>query len=61
MHAMKTYGGVKVCLHLCLTSTLDVAEWQISSPENRTPRTKCMQGWVGLRAGLDTVGKRKTF
>jgi hypothetical protein len=39
MHAMKTYGGVNVCFHSCLTSTLDEVEWEASRSEKRTPGT----------------------
>jgi hypothetical protein len=47
-----------------LTSTLDGGEWSASRPERftpreRTPGTHWIGGWVGPRAVLDTVVKRK--
>jgi len=47
-----------------LTSALDGGEWSASSPGHfipgeRTPgSTQWIGGWVGPRAGLDTVTKR---
>jgi hypothetical protein len=57
---MKTYGGVAPPF---LTSTLDGDEWSASLPgrftlEERAPRTHCIGGWVGPRAGLGAVEKR---
>jgi hypothetical protein len=62
-HAMKTYWGVEVQLH-ALTSALDGGEWLASRPGRFTPRerapgTHWIGGWVGPRAILDTVVKRK--
>jgi hypothetical protein len=47
-----------------LTSALDGGEWSAScpgrfTPRERTPDTHWIGGWVGLRAGLVTVVKRK--
>jgi hypothetical protein len=61
---MKEYGGVDVEIHICLTSVLVGDEWSISrpgrfSPRERAPFTHWIGGWVGPRAGLDDVEKRK--
>jgi hypothetical protein len=48
-----------------LTLALDGGEWSASHPGRfipwggRTPRTHWIGGWVGPRAGLDAVAKRK--
>jgi hypothetical protein len=47
-----------------LTSALDGGEWSASrpgrfAPRKRTSGIRWIGGWVGLRAGLDTVVKRK--
>jgi hypothetical protein len=47
-----------------LTSILDGGEWSTSRPgrfthRKRAPGTLWIGGWVGHRAGLDTVKKRK--
>jgi hypothetical protein len=47
-----------------LTSALDGDEWSASRPARFIPReratgTDCIGGWVGLRAVLDAVVKRK--
>jgi hypothetical protein len=62
--AMKTYWGVEVLLHVFLTSGLYGGEWSASRSGRFTPRerahgTRWTGGWVGPRAGLDTVVKRK--
>jgi len=51
-------------LHAFVTSALDGDEWSASCPGRFTPRerapgTRWIGGWVGPRAGLDTVIKRK--
>jgi hypothetical protein len=56
---MKTYWGVEVSLHAFLTSTLDGGEWSASRPGRCTPSILCIGGWVGPRAILDRVAKRK--
>jgi hypothetical protein len=63
-HAMKGYWGVEVPLHTFLTSALDGGEWSASHPGRFAPRegftgTHWIGGWVGPRAGLDAVGRRK--
>jgi hypothetical protein len=49
-----------------LTSALDGGEWLASclsrfTPEEGTPGTHWIRGWVGLRAGLESVEKIKSF
>jgi hypothetical protein len=61
---MKAYGGVDVKIHIFLTSALGGGEWSASrhcrfSPGERAPGTPLREGWVGPRAGLDDVEKRK--
>jgi hypothetical protein len=62
---MKTYWGVEVQLHAFLTSELDGGEWLASrsgrfTARERAPGTHLLGGWVGPRAVLGTVVKRKT-
>jgi hypothetical protein len=45
-------------------SALDGGEWSVSRPGRFTPRerapgTHCIGGWMGPRAGLDAVVRRK--
>jgi hypothetical protein len=61
---MKAYGGVDVYIHIFLTSALVGGESSASrpcrfTPEERAPGTHWIGGWVGLRAGLHDVEKRK--
>jgi hypothetical protein len=61
---MKTYGEVAVTLHVFLTAAIDVDKWSASrpgrfTPGERGPYTHWIGGWVGARAGLDVVAKRK--
>jgi hypothetical protein len=61
---MKTYWGVEVYLHAFLTSALDGGEWSTSrpglfNPREKEPDTHWIGGWVGPRAVLDVVVKRK--
>jgi hypothetical protein len=61
---MKAYGGVDVLIHIFLTSALVGGEWPSSRPGRCTPGEKdpgsdWIGGWVGPRAGLDDVEKRK--
>jgi len=47
-----------------LISELDGGEWSASRsgrliPREKAFRTHCIGGWVGPRAGLDKVSKRK--
>jgi hypothetical protein len=59
---MKVYGGVDVQIHIFLTSALAGGEWSVSrrsTTGERAPGTHWIGGWVGPRAGLDAVEKRK--
>jgi hypothetical protein len=61
---MKTYGGVDVLIRVFLTSAIVGGEWSASHPcryipGERAPGTHWIGGWVGPRAGLDEVEKRK--
>jgi hypothetical protein len=61
---MKLYGGMDVYIHIFLTSALVGVEWTASrpgrfTPWERAPGTHWIGGWVGPRAGLDDVEKRK--
>jgi hypothetical protein len=62
---MKTYGGGG-CIDPCvfLTPAPVGGEWSASRPGHFTPRERgpgirWIGGWMGPRAGLDDVGKRK--
>jgi hypothetical protein len=64
-HAMKAFWGEwrYSSIH-SLTSALDGGEWPVSLPGHFTPRdrvpvTHWIGGWVGPRAVLDAVVKRK--
>jgi hypothetical protein len=61
---MKAYGGVDIQSQVLLTSVLGGGEWSASRPcrfttGQRAPDTHCRGGWLGPRAGLDEVEKRK--
>jgi hypothetical protein len=61
---MKAYWGVGIQLHAFLTSIQDGGEWSASRPGRFTPRerapgTHWIGGWVGPRAVLNKVVKRK--
>jgi hypothetical protein len=61
---MKAYRGVNIYIHIFLASALVGVEWSASrpcrfTPEERAPGTHWIGGWVGPRAGLDNVEKRK--
>jgi hypothetical protein len=63
-HAMKMYWGVEVWLHAFLISALDGGEWSASrlgrfTPRERAPGTHWIGGWVGPRAVLEAVVKKK--
>jgi hypothetical protein len=64
--AMKTYWGVEVQLLAFLTSKLDEDEWSASrtgrfTPRERVPDTHWIGDWMGPRAVLYAVVKRKTY
>jgi hypothetical protein len=55
---------VDVWIHVFLISALAGGEWLASrpgrfTPGNLAPRTHWIGGWMGPRAGLDDVEKRK--
>jgi hypothetical protein len=62
---MKACVGCKYrYVHIFLTSALVGGEWSVSRPVRFTPGerahgTPWIGGWVGPRAGLDDVEKRK--
>jgi hypothetical protein len=61
---MKAYGGVDVLIHIFLTSAISGGEWSASrpcrfTPEEKSPGTQWIGVWMGPRAGLDDVEKRK--
>jgi hypothetical protein len=62
---MKTYGGVDVQIHVFFfASALVGGEWSASRPGGFIPRervsgTRWIGGWIGSRAGLDDMEKRK--
>jgi hypothetical protein len=63
-HAMKTYGESGGIAPRIFTSTRDGGELSAlrsgrSNPRERAPGIRCIGGWVGPRAVLDTVVKRK--
>jgi hypothetical protein len=60
---MKAYGGVDVYIHI-LTSALLGGEWSTSGPGRFSPGKRALGiywigGWVGPRAGLEDIEKRK--
>jgi hypothetical protein len=61
---MKAYGGVDVRIHIFLTSVLaggqlsDLRPWRFT-PGKRAHVTHWIEGWVGPKAGLGDVEKRK--
>jgi hypothetical protein len=60
---MKKYGGVDI-YQAFLTSALIGGEWSASRPGHsisgeRAPGTHWIGDWVGHKAGMDTVEKRK--
>jgi hypothetical protein len=62
--AMKAYWEWRYSSTHSLTSTLDGGEWSDSradrfTPRERTPGTHLIGDWVGPRAGLEAVVKRK--
>jgi hypothetical protein len=61
---MKAYGGVHVSIHTFLTSALVGGERSASRPSHftpgeRGPGTHWIGGWVGARACLEDIEKRK--
>jgi hypothetical protein len=60
-YAMKVYRGVDLEIHIFLAPALIGSEWSASRPGRFTPGTHWIEGWMGPRAGLDDVEKRKSF
>jgi hypothetical protein len=61
---MKMYGEVEIYFHKFLTLAVDGSEWSVSCPGNpgeTATGTHWKGGWVGPRASLDTVAKKKQF
>jgi hypothetical protein len=63
-YAIKAYDGVVVQIHILLTSALVEGEWLASRPGLFTPGeraqgTHWIGGWVGSRARLVDLEKRK--
>jgi hypothetical protein len=62
---MKAYGGVDVQVYIFLTLPLVGCEWSASRPclfpptSGKEPLYHWIEGWVGLRAGLDGMQKTK--
>jgi hypothetical protein len=61
---MKVYGAVDVQIHIFLASAQARSEWLVSrpgriTPKERAPGTHWIRGWVGPRAGLDNLEKKK--
>jgi hypothetical protein len=61
---MNTYEGVDVLIYIFFTLALVGCEWSASRPWNfssgeRSPDTHWIGGWLGPRAGLDDMKKRK--
>jgi len=64
-HTTKTYRGMKVDPCAFLISVLDGGDWSALCPSYFTPgvkapHTKGIWGWMGPRASLDRVAKRKS-
>jgi hypothetical protein len=65
LYNMKAYGGCGGVAPSFIISALDGGEWSASCPWHFTlgiepPSTHCIGGWVGSRAGLDSMEKRKS-
>jgi hypothetical protein len=63
-YTLKKYGGVEEQLNTSLTLALDGGEWPDScsrrfTPGERATGTHWIGGWVGSRAGLDLVQKKR--
>jgi hypothetical protein len=61
---MKAYEGMGVWMNIFLTLALVEGEWSASRPGcfalgQRARGTHSIGGWMGSRAGLDDVEKRK--
>jgi len=64
-HAIQAYAEVKVHVHTFLTKVWDGGEWWLDSPYGlfarveKDPSTHWALGWVGPKASLDALEKRK--
>jgi hypothetical protein len=58
---MKAYGAVHVEIHIFMTPALIAGEWSNSRPGRFTHRSHWIADWVGPKAGMDDVEKRKFF
>jgi hypothetical protein len=56
---MKAYEGVDVDIHIFLTSVAVRGEWSASRSGRFTPGIHWIGSWVGPKAGVDDVEKRK--
>jgi hypothetical protein len=61
---MKAYGGVDVQIQIFLASAIVGGEWSAScssrfNPGEKFPSTNWIGGWLGPKAGLDDMDKRK--
>jgi hypothetical protein len=56
---MKTYTELDVFIHIFLTSALVVGEWPVRRPCRFTSCMYCIRSWMGPRADLEGVDKRK--
>jgi hypothetical protein len=56
---MKVYQGVDVLVHIFLNSSLVGGKLSASYPGCFTPSNHGIGGWVGLKASLDDMEKRK--
>jgi len=59
-------GRIQSQVYSFLSLTLDGGEWLVLCPVRFTPRERNWSshwkwGWVGSRAGMDILEKRKTF
>jgi hypothetical protein len=63
---MMAYGRVEVQLHVFLIPALHGSDWSASYPgyftsKERAKSTLCRGHWMGLRARLDVLDKRKSL
>jgi hypothetical protein len=58
---MMAYGGEDIEIHIFFALALAGEEWSASRPGRFTPGTHWIGGWVGPRACLDEVKKRKVM
>jgi len=66
VHAMKGYGGMELYPHSFVTMPPDGGECSASCPGRftigeRVSDSGCRGHWVGTRAGMDALEKRKNL